>query len=394
MTGPDPIPIAGRGIGAREDERVSAIVEEGRSAGGDTVESFEAAFAEFCAVGEAVATSSGTVALHAALQALGIGEGDRVVTSPLTFATTASAIRLRGAEPVFADVDMETFNLDPHAVRSTVRAHAGDVDAIVAAHLHGLPAAMGELRAIADECGAVLVEDAARAHGARYHGRPVGSLGDVACFSFAPRGDTTAGDGGAVVTDDEAIAARCRQFVDGDGDDRTARLGRDFGMTNVAAAIRADPAIREEIVVVWLGGHPHGWHTAEEFNLMQDVHATRTLLGSGVPLVQVPCKNVAEHLTTSVPELRARLGGRSELADYLVEAFADYKEKDGWWSKEVWDLAAVACVADPSLVRSHLAPAPHLGDDLRWSADPDRHLIRVVRELDRDGVFAAMGRAA
>ena len=158
----------------------------------------------------------------------------------------------------------------------------------------------------------------------------------------------------------------------------------------VASAILLDPAVREEIVVVWLGGHPHGWHSTAEFNLSQDRHAARVLLDSGVPLVQVPCKNVAEHVKTTVEELSARIEGHSELGTYLSRTFADYGGAErAWWSKEVWDLAAVAWVADPSLVPSHLAASPILTDDDTWSRDPRRHSIRVAHDVDRDGTFRA-----
>ncbi|MCU4973641.1 nucleoside hydrolase [Halobacteria archaeon AArc-m2/3/4] len=158
----------------------------------------------------------------------------------------------------------------------------------------------------------------------------------------------------------------------------------------VASALLLEPSIREEIVVVWLGGHPHEWHTAAEFNLSQDLHAARVLFGSGVPLVQIPCKNVAEHVKTTVPELSARLEGHSSLGTYLYETVADYGGADRpWWGKEVWDLAAVAWVADPSLVPSHLTASPVLTDDQTWSRDPTRHPIRVARDVDRDGIFRA-----
>ena len=159
--------------------------------------------------------------------------------------------------------------------------------------------------------------------------------------------------------------------------------------TNVASAVLQDPSIREEVVVVWLGGQPHDWHTAREFNLRQDPHAARVLFGSGVPLVQIPCKNVAEHVKTTVPELRANLGD-TELGTYLVDTFADYPGAgDPWWAKEVWDLAAVAWVHDPSLVASHLAHSPRLSEDLTWGRDDTRHLVRVAHDVNRDGVFGA-----
>lgn len=163
---------------------------------------------------------------------------------------------------------------------------------------------------------------------------------------------------------------------------------------DVASAIRMDPSIREEVVVVWLGGHPHDWHTTAEFNLSQDHHASRVLLDSGVPLVQVPCKNVAEHVASTVPELAARIDGHSPLGTYLHETFADYRGAgEAWWSKEVWDLAAVAWVDEHALAPSHLASSPVLTDQDEWSRDPRRHSIRVVHDVDRDGIFRAFERA-
>lgn len=158
--------------------------------------------------------------------------------------------------------------------------------------------------------------------------------------------------------------------------------------TNVASAMLRDPTIRDEIVVVWLGGHPHSWHTAAEFNLQQDLHASRVLFDSGVPLVQIPAKNVSEHLLTTIPELNARLNGHSPLGTYLYDIVTDYPGADQpWWGKQIWDLAAVAWVVDAGLVPSHLTHSPILTDGLTWSRNRDRHLIRVARDVDRDGIF-------
>lgn len=159
---------------------------------------------------------------------------------------------------------------------------------------------------------------------------------------------------------------------------------------NVASAILLSPSIREEIVVVWLGGHPHGWHTAKEFNLSQDLTAVRILFDSGVPLVQIPCKNVAEHVKTTVAELSFYLEGHSDLGTYLYRTFAEYQGGDrAWWAKEVWDLAAVAWVAEPSLIPSDVTVSPVLTDDQTFNRKPDRHLMRVARDADRIGIFRA-----
>ena len=299
----DRIPLAEPAIGDREVDRASRAIESGQLARGEEVDDFESAFAEFCDVEHAVGTSNGTTALHAALRAFEIGDGDRVVTSPFTFVATANAVRLCGAEPVFADVDMETFNLDPHAVRATIREHDGDVDAILAVHLYGLPAAMDELRTIADEYDAALIEDAAQAHGARFKGRPVGSLGDAACFSFYPTKNMTTGEGGAVVTDDDEVARRCRQFVDhGRGEEGLIEsVGHNFRMTDIAAAIGR----------VQLEKLP-------TFNRRRRVHArrlTETLDGTSlITPVEPPDRTHVYHQYT------IRTQHREELVDHLDDA--------------------------------------------------------------------------
>src|SRR6056297_46690 len=125
------VPIANPELDERESGRVTEIIESGRLAAGETVATFESAFADFCGTDRAVATSNGTTALHAALRAVGIGDGDTVITTPLSFVASANAIRLCGAEPVFADIDPETYNLDPHSVEATIQEHDGEIDALV-----------------------------------------------------------------------------------------------------------------------------------------------------------------------------------------------------------------------------------------------------------------------
>ncbi|MFB6141195.1 MAG: nucleoside hydrolase [Halosimplex sp.] len=160
--------------------------------------------------------------------------------------------------------------------------------------------------------------------------------------------------------------------------------------TNVASALRTAPDIAEDIVVVWLGGQPHSWHTAREFNLMQDYEASRTLFDSGVPLVQVPCKNVAEHVRTTVPELREHLPDQGELGEFLFERFSGYRsdERDlRVWSKEIWDVAPIAYLVDHETVPTALAHAPTLNRELQYGRDPNRHLVRVATDADRDRIF-------
>lgn len=231
------IPIAAPVVSERAKQSVEGVLESGSLAAGGEVEAFENEFAEYCGTDHAIAVANGTAALHTALVAAGIGDGDRVLTTPMSFVATANAIRFAGGTPVFADVGPETLNLDPDAVRETVADR--DVDAILPVHLYGLPAAMDELQTIADANDAVLIEDAAQAHGARYRGESVGSLGDVGAFSFYPTKNMTTGEGGMVVTDDAKIADRARQFINHgrSGHDEHTSLGHNFRLTDIAATI-------------------------------------------------------------------------------------------------------------------------------------------------------------
>ncbi|WP_256687764.1 DegT/DnrJ/EryC1/StrS family aminotransferase [Halococcus qingdaonensis] len=234
------IPIADPELGEREKERVVDVLDSGQFADGPEVRAFEEEFADFCGAAYGVATTNGTTALHTAVEALGLGPGDTVVTTPFSMIASANAIRLAGAEPVFADIDPKTYTIDPHAVEEIVRER--DVDAIMPVHLYGLPAAMGRLEEIADEHDLLVIEDAAQAHGAEFDGERVGSFGDAACFSFYPTKNMTTGEGGMVLTDDADVAERAASFVnhgrDPDGDSYEHNtVGQNYRMTSVLAAI-------------------------------------------------------------------------------------------------------------------------------------------------------------
>jgi inosine-uridine nucleoside N-ribohydrolase len=163
--------------------------------------------------------------------------------------------------------------------------------------------------------------------------------------------------------------------------------------TNVASALLLDPSIAEHIVVVWLGGHGLHWPHTREFNLEQDVAASRVLLESGVPLVLLPCMGVVQMLTTTVPELDFYLGGRGGAAEFLFSRVRDFPDKPAdpyAWHKVIWDIAATAWVINPEWCPSSIRPAPVLRDDLTWEAPrtPGRHPIRYVHEVRRDPIFA------
>jgi hypothetical protein len=158
-------------------------------------------------------------------------------------------------------------------------------------------------------------------------------------------------------------------------------------ITNVASAILMDPSIREKIVVVWLGGQPHTWPSAWEFNLKQDLYGSRVMFDSGVPLVQIPCAGVASHLITTLAELDADLGRENAISRFLIERFEEYSSDHFAWGKVIWDIAAVAWILDASWVPTWITHSPHLSEDIRWSRDESRHLLRVAYDVKRNAIY-------
>jgi perosamine synthetase len=195
-----------------EEDDIAAVVETLRSdwlTVGPTVEAFEQAFAHFVGASYAVAVSSGTAALHAAMYALGIGPGDEVIVPPLTFAASANCVIYQGGTPVFADVEPDTLLLDPRQVEEKLTSRT---KAIVAVDYAGQPCDYAALTAIARRCGVALVADACHSVGGSYQGRTVGVLGDLTAFSFHPVKHLTTGEGGMVTTNDAGLAQRMRLF--------------------------------------------------------------------------------------------------------------------------------------------------------------------------------------
>jgi len=193
-------------------EAIQGILDSAQFIGGEAVASFERDFAAYCQARYARGVANGTDALHLALRALGIGDGDEVITTAHTFIATAAAIVATGARPVFVDIDPDTYTIDPSMIE---RALTGRTRAIVPVHLYGQPADMGPIKEIARRRALYVVEDAAQAHGAEYRGVRTGALGDVACFSFYPGKNLGAyGDGGAVTTNSAAIAERIERLRD------------------------------------------------------------------------------------------------------------------------------------------------------------------------------------
>jgi perosamine synthetase len=232
------IPLAQPDLTGKEREYVNAAIDSTWIAStGAFLDSFETQFAQRCGTRHAVAVANGTVALHLAMLALGIGPGDEVIVPSLTYIASVNAITYVQATPVFVDVDPVSWCLDVDAVK---RALTPNTRAILAVHLYGQPADMAGLRAVSEEHGIRLVEDAAEAPLATYQGRSTGGLGDIATFSFYGNKILTSGEGGAVTLDDDDLAARVR-LLRGQGMDLSRRyffpiVGYNYRLTNVAGA--------------------------------------------------------------------------------------------------------------------------------------------------------------
>ena len=242
------LPLSRPSIGDAEIQQVVTCLRSGWITSGPRVTEFEDAFARRVSAAHAVAVTSGTAGLHVALLAVGIGPGDEVITSPMTWASTANMILAVGARPVFVDVDPGTLNIDPAAVAAAVGPRTR---AILPVHFAGQPVDLDALRAVADRHGLALIEDAAHALGTAYRGRPVGGGSTAAVFSFHPIKAITTGEGGMVTTDDAALAERLRLLRfhgiardawgrygrRGNPDYEVVALGFKYNMTDLQAAI-------------------------------------------------------------------------------------------------------------------------------------------------------------
>jgi dTDP-4-amino-4,6-dideoxygalactose transaminase len=230
------IPAAHPIIGRKERRAVDRVLRSGMLAQGPEVAAFEKEFSAHVGGNESIAVNSGTSALHMMMIAAGIGPGDEVIVPSFSFAATANSVALTGATPVFADIELDYFSLDPAAVRAAITPRT---KAIMPVHLYGHPALMPELKAITDEHGLLLLEDAAQAHRASIAGVPVGAWGIAAAFSFYPTKNMTSGEGGMIVTP-SAEVARMSRLLRNQGMERRYEnevVGFNTRMTDVHAAI-------------------------------------------------------------------------------------------------------------------------------------------------------------
>jgi dTDP-4-amino-4,6-dideoxygalactose transaminase len=220
-------------------DRAMDVLNSGRFVKGAEVEALENEFASMCGVDHAIGVSSGTDALLLAMRAVGVNPGDDVLLPAHTFFATASPALFLGANPIFVDIDEETYTLNPNDLEQKL-AVADDAAAVVPVHLYGQPADMGEIRTLASDHGIPVIEDACQAHAASYGDERAGSMGDIGCFSFYPsKNMTVGGDGGIVTTDDAELAEAVRQYRNHGRDDDGIhqRLGLNHRLDEFKGAI-------------------------------------------------------------------------------------------------------------------------------------------------------------
>lgn len=215
-----------RSIKPEIDAAIARVLDSCQFVLGSEVAAFEQDFAAYCGAKECIALNSGTSALHLALLAAGVGPGDEVITAPFTFVASVAAVTYAGARPVLVDIDPRSFTIDPAAIEAAITPRT---KAILPVHLYGQAADMDPILDIARRHGLIVIEDAAQAHGAKYKGRPVGSLADLACFSFYPGKNLGAyGEGGAVTTNNPEYASTIRMLRDWGQDRKYHHVLRGF----------------------------------------------------------------------------------------------------------------------------------------------------------------------
>jgi dTDP-4-amino-4,6-dideoxygalactose transaminase len=298
-----------RALKPEMDRAMERVLDNAQFILGPAVSSFEEDFAAFCHTGEAIGVNSGTSALHLSLLAAGVRPGDEVITVPFTFVATVAAIEYAGAKPVFVDIEPTYFTMDPAKIETAITPRT---KAIVPVHLYGQPADMDLICEVANRHGVVVIEDACQSHGSEYRGRRCGSMGLLGCFSFYPGKNLGAyGEGGAIVTNDPALATKARLLRAWGEETRYEHKYRGFNY-------RMD-GLQGAVLGVKLK-HLEAWTEARRSRAAE---YTRRLSGTpaGVPAERPASRHVYHQYVVRVPE---RDAWRTALADAGVQTGVHY----------------------------------------------------------------------
>lgn len=301
------IKISQISIGKEEINAVSEVLNSGMIAQGPKVAEFENKFAEFCGSKYAVAVNSGTAALHCALYACGIKSGDEVITTPFTFIATANSILMQGAKPVFADIESETYDINPAQVEAKI---TSKTKAILPVDLYGHIYNTDAINKIAVKYGLKVIEDACQSHGARAYDKNAGAVGDAGCFSFYATKNMATGEGGMVTTDNVDVYERARKFRHhGQSMQKNYQyfdIGYNYRMTDIAAAIGLEQLKKLE-----------KFNTARIKNAARLTDGLKNIKGLAVPVVREGYRHVFHQYTIRItPDYKIN---RDKLAEILKE---------------------------------------------------------------------------
>jgi perosamine synthetase len=274
---PRSIPLARPNITQAEIDAVVAVLQTPQLSLGPKVAEFEADFARFCGTRHAIACANGTAGLHLIVRAMGIGEGDEVITTPFSFVASANCVLMEDGKPVFVDIEADTWNIDPRRIEAAITPRT---KAILPVDVFGQIADMDAIRDIAHRRNLRVIEDSCESLGSRYRGRAAGSLGDAGVFGFYPNKQITTGEGGMIVTDEDAVADLCRPMRNqgrdtGGGWLAHPRMGYNYRLSDINCAIGIVQLRRiEEIVAA--RSRVYGWYRGrlvdEPRIAMQRVH--------------------------------------------------------------------------------------------------------------------------
>ncbi len=369
-------------VGEEEKKAVNAVIDSKYLAEGPVAREFEKMYLDYTGAKYAIVTSNGTTALHLAIEASGIKPGDEVITTPFTFIASSNSILFNGAIPIFADIDPETYNLDPEKVKEKI---TKKTKAIMPVHIFGNPCDMKALKEIADEHNLILLEDACQAHGAKVDGKHAGTLGDVGCFSFYASKNLTFGEGGLILTDNEELKDNILCLRNHGrtpkGGYHHIRIGYNYRSNNLVAAVGVEqlkklPKMLEvrkrnaEILQKELAdvdgfalqkvqkGHEHAWYIAAGRTDRDDLPATKIV-------EELKAKDIGSRQIYSIPS-------------YKQPAYTEINEYY-YWAKYVKfpDYSKVHCPITERIGRDHFQIPINPG----VTVENMYHIVDTIRKI-------------